>query len=295
MHSQRRSLSAALDMVEAAISSLENQAKQAKEYEEQQQQQLLQSRLNPALQSTAPNHSSAKEPKAINPLLDRPMDQQESQLPVTNNTISTDQARLTHPENFNKKDSNKMISYKVLGSSPHKKRKSGKELRAVLPGVLLQQRSSTPRKRSSHKRSGGTSRSKQHSDRNRQTSSPVTTERNNNSIIQADDKVDAAAAAGQDLKSSSGKQHKSGYQQPTLSSKRREQLTDKPKKKDKPSLPFVPVGSQGKSYHVGVIIQKELGKLKSQPLEVWAAAKHNAAKKEAAAAPYAHLTGLEKD
>lgn len=107
-------------MVEAAISSLENQAKQAKQFEEQQQQQqMLQSRLTPLLLPEAPDHLSPKEHIINYQLINRPMDELQSQLPVTHNPNSG-QAQLSHTENFKRDATSKMINYKVVGSTAHK-------------------------------------------------------------------------------------------------------------------------------------------------------------------------------
>lgn len=108
-------------MVEAAISSLENQAKQAKQFEEQQQQQqMLQSRLTPLLLPEAPDHLSPKEHIINYQLINKPMDELQSQLPVTHNP-SRGQAQLSHRENVNKREAtSKIINYKVVGSTAHK-------------------------------------------------------------------------------------------------------------------------------------------------------------------------------
>lgn len=54
------------------------------------------------------------------------------------------------------------------------------------------------------------------------------------------------------------------YAQPTLTSKFRDELSSRKEKEEKENIThFIPCGSKGKSYHVGVIVQQELGRLKN--------------------------------
>ncbi|XP_042871385.1 uncharacterized protein LOC122252784 isoform X2 [Penaeus japonicus] len=56
------------------------------------------------------------------------------------------------------------------------------------------------------------------------------------------------------------------YAQPTLTSRLRTELLERREAEEKENLiPFIPSGSKNKSFHLGVIIQKELGRLKNIP------------------------------
>nr|XP_027212580.1 uncharacterized protein LOC113805730 [Penaeus vannamei] len=57
-----------------------------------------------------------------------------------------------------------------------------------------------------------------------------------------------------------------GYAAPTLTSRLRTELLERREAEEKENLiPFIPSGSENKSFHLGVIIQKELGRLKNIP------------------------------
>ncbi|XP_063599347.1 uncharacterized protein LOC134775718 [Penaeus indicus] len=56
------------------------------------------------------------------------------------------------------------------------------------------------------------------------------------------------------------------YAAPTLTSRLRTELSERREAEEKENLtPFIPSGSKNKSFHLGVIIQKELGRLKNIP------------------------------
>ncbi|KAG7175738.1 uncharacterized protein LOC121855029 [Homarus americanus] len=57
----------------------------------------------------------------------------------------------------------------------------------------------------------------------------------------------------------------SSYAQPTLTSQLRDELLSQKKEEKENLVPFIPCGSKSKSYHVGVIVQQQLGRLNNMP------------------------------
>ncbi|XP_018010313.1 uncharacterized protein LOC108667759 [Hyalella azteca] len=276
MNNHSRSVSAALDMVEAAISSWERQAKAAKNFQEQQlqQQKLLEELQDLSHQNVT--HRTGNPSNSLNIPINYPTSEQ-----ISSNRLVNEASPLKPRKIFLNDESLKKNSVEHHRSPIHKKSRDSKTLVSSVPSVLLHARGSSSRKKC-RIRSSSKHHHRRHRHRSSSHSGSSRREKNNNDVT-AESMTELEPKQHQKSDEKFLVKHASnGYAQATLSSKLKEKLDEKPGKKEKvSSLPFVPVGSQGKSFHVGIIIQKELGKLKSQPLDVWAAAKQNAARKEA--------------
>ncbi|KAF2368425.1 hypothetical protein FHG87_000815 [Trinorchestia longiramus] len=277
MNTHSRSVSAALDMVEAAISSLEKQARAAKLFEEQQLQQQQQDLQEIPVQSSSDKAANIA-PNKDNLQLNGALTREPSVGRLTDTMATSLQPKAKFLSDVSGKNSDSAILEK---NSFHEKSKESKKLRTSVPSVLLHQRSSTPRKKSRLRSSSSPSSKHHHRRRHRRRNSSHSKRERNNNEVGADSLAPADhkhSDVGHEKRSQ--KLLSNGYAQSTLSSKLREEFSDKHKRKEKEGFPFIPVGNEGKSFHVGVIIQKELGQLKSQPLGVWAASKQSAARKE---------------